>query len=270
MKNQTRIISNYNKKIRKVNIPLRRRIATYYTRLLLLIKISSIIFLFFLLFTNKLNFIKQEVATTLIEAGGDLGLRLERVIIDGQQNIEINDITTALNADTGTPMFAIDIKKVKKQLEQNSWVRDAVVERRLPNTIYIGILEKKPIAIWQLNKQLYLIDNEGYIIYTNKISTFSSLLHIVGAGANIHAKQLIYKISSEPSLASQIVSAVRYGERRWNLLLRKNITVKMPETDFDKAWKYLVQMFKSGKLFKENYKTLDLRDRNKYYVEYYK
>ncbi|KJV56549.1 cell division FtsQ family protein [Orientia chuto str. Dubai] len=268
MYNKSTTIVNQTKKITRISIPLKRAIINYYTKCLLVIKVIIVILIFVLLFTNKLNFIQIEITNKLIGIASDFGFRLEKVIIDGQQNVATSKIMAAINADTGAPIFDIDIQRVKAELEKNSWIRNAIVERRLPNTIYVGILERKPIAIWQLNKKLYLIDNEGIVMHTDKISEFSSLLHLVGPGANLHANKLILTIGSEPSLASKIVSAVRYGNRRWNLIFQENITVKMPEDDFNKAWQYLVKLFQSNKFFNQKYKVLDLRDSSKYYIEY--
>lgn len=269
MYNKSTTTINQTKKVKRINIPLRRSIINYYTKVVLAVKIIVVILIFMLLFTNKLNFIKREIANKLSEVASDFGFRLEKVIIDGQQNVTTDKVITAINADTGTPIFDIDIYAVKERLEQNSWIRNVVIERRLPNTIYVGILERKPIAIWQLNKRLYLIDNEGIVLHTDKVSAFSSLLHLVGQGANLHANQLILTISSEPNLASKIVSAVRYGNRRWNLIFQENIVVKMPESDFNQAWQYLVKLFQSDKFFNQKYKVLDLRDSSKYYIEYH-
>lgn len=254
---------------KKINISFKRRITNYYTTFILIIKYMVVIFLILLLFTSKLSFIKHEIKNYLVELTGDLGFKLEKVILDGQVNMLTNDIVSLINADIGTPIFDVNIHLIKQRLEQNSWVLNAIVERRLPNTLYIGILERKPIAIWQSNKELHLIDSNGVIIKTNNIIAFSHLPHVVGRGANIHANQLILYFNSDSGLASQITAAVRHGDRRWDLLLTNNITVKMPEADFTQAWQYLVKLAQANKLFNQKYKVIDLRDPAKYYIEYY-
>ena len=118
-------------------------------------------------------------------------------------------------------------------------IKAALVERRMPKTIYIAIIERKPIAIWQFEKKLYLIDEEGNRISNKDIEKFSKLLQVVGSDANVYAQNLVMELSKHPELAKRITSAVRYGERRWNLNLEQGITVKMPEDDFQKAYNYL-------------------------------
>lgn len=257
------------KKFKKPNITLRRKIAIAYGRFLLSIKLSLLVFLGLLFFTNYLNFIKNAAAQYVYEFTSDLGLKLENVLIEGQHNTLSEDILAALNADTGTPILSIDIKEIKTELEKNPWIKAAAVERQLPKTLYIALMERIPIAIWQINKQLYLVDEDGFNITSKNIENFSTLPHVVGIDANIYAAKLIEDLKNCPEIAKRLVSAVRYGERRWNLNLEQNITIKMPEKNFDAALQYLDQLNKATKLFNQNYKIIDLRDPSKYYIEKY-
>lgn len=258
--------------IKKPNIPLKRKLAILYARIALTLKFLVLLVASLMFFTNYLDFVKQEIAQNSYEIAADIGFRFKEVLIEGQQNMPEEEILTTLNADTGTPIFAINLQDVQTNLIKNNWIKVAVVERRLPSTIYIAILERVPIAIWQINQKLFLIDEEGYKITLlnpdQKNNKFGNLLHVVGTDANIYANKLIHDLKKYPELYSNVISAVRYGERRWNLNLQQNITVKMPEYDFDKALNYLLQLNKNHKLFDQNYKTLDLRDNNKYYIEY--
>ena len=230
-------------------------------------KLSLVTILYFLFFTVHLNFIKEYIWENFYEIASDAGFKFETVVIKGNKHIEPKEIVATLNADVGTPLFAISLKNSYHKLKENSWVRNLSIMRLLPNTIVIHIMERVPIAIWQHEKRLALIDAEGNIIDNNHIENFPTLLQVVGSDANLYAEHLIESLKMEPELAGNIISAVRYGERRWNLVLKQNITVKMPENNFDKALRYLAKMNETGKLFDQNYKSLDLRDSSKYYVE---
>ena len=230
-------------------------------------KLLLVTILYFFFFTTHLNFIKNSIWENFYEVASDAGFKLETVIIKGNKHIEPKEIVATLNADIGTPLFSISLKNSYHKLKENSWIKNLSVMRRLPNTIVIHITERTPIAIWQHEKKLALIDFEGNIVDTNHIEDFPNLLQVVGSDANLYAEHLIENLQTEPSLVGSVVSAVRYGERRWNLILKQSITVKMPENNFDKALHYLAKMHESSKLFDQNYKSLDLRDPSKYYVE---
>ncbi|RYE06402.1 MAG: FtsQ-type POTRA domain-containing protein [Rickettsiaceae bacterium] len=255
------------KKSKKNNIPLRRNFALIYYRLVSFAKFITIIILGLFLFTNYLSFVNQGISNTCNELLAKVGFELENVIIEGEKNVSRQDIVSTLNADTGTPIFNIKLEEVKKQLEQKLWIKKAVVERQLPNTIYVKILERVPIAIWQVNQKLHLIDNEGHKIINTVPDKFSNLPHLVGTDANIYAESLIKDLNNFPNILKKMQSAVRYGERRWNLNLEQNITVKMPEENFIAALRYLDELNKVEKLFNSNLKVIDLRNSNKLYIE---
>lgn len=230
-------------------------------------KTLLVIALYFLFFTSHLNFIKEYMWENFYELAGEVGFKLETVVIKGNTHIEQKEIVSTLNADVGTPIFAISLQNAYAKLKANSWIRNVTIMRKLPNTLVIHIIERVPIAIWQHQQKLALIDFEGNVVDTKHIEDFPHLLQVVGPDANLYAEHLIENLKSEPSLNGNIVSAVRYGERRWNLILKQDITVKMPENNFEKALHYLAKMHEEGKLFDHEYKSLDLRDPSKYYVE---
>jgi cell division protein FtsQ len=217
-------------------------------------------------FTNHLNSLKDFLWENFYDLSSDVGFTLEKVVIKGNKNLPESEIVNALNADVGTSLFSLDLEKVHSRIKNLSWVEYASVRRILPNIIEVDITERKPIAIWQNNMKLALIDSEGSIISTKNIQKFSGLLHVVGKDANLHADSLYEHLKASPEILENIISAVRYGERRWNLILKQDITVKMPESGFSEALDYLDKMAKQKKLFGQKYKMLDLRDSNKYYI----
>jgi cell division protein FtsQ len=235
---------------------------------MLFVKISLIIFIYVFFTSNYFIDFKSDIINETHEISADFGFILKNIIIVGQRNTEKMQIISTLNADTGTPIFSINLNDVRNKLILNDWIKDVEIIRLLPNTIKIKLVERVPVAIWQINNKLFLIDGEGYQI-TNDIGQFSNLLHVVGEDANLYVKNLLNNLSQYPEIMSKLNSAVRYGERRWNLNFIQNITIKMPENEFNKALDYIFALNKANKLFNQNYKIIDLRDSKKYYIEKY-
>ncbi|MDG1436409.1 MAG: FtsQ-type POTRA domain-containing protein [Rickettsiaceae bacterium] len=248
------------------NLSFRRRVVIYYHRTVLLLKISSLLLVGLFLFTDIFKGVKNNAWNLFYQQSTNNGFVLEKIILEGPINTPYEDIIAAIDGDTGTPIFAINMHDVKDRLEAHSWVKSAIIERQLPSTLYIAITERTPLAIWQFKQKLYIIDEEG-----NRISKynngFSNLVQVVGNDANIYAKHLIDELNAYPELATNVRSAVRMGNRRWDLHLDQNIIVKMPENKFSAAYRYLHSLNKANKLFDQNYKMLDLRDPEKFYLE---
>lgn len=254
-------------KKKRANIPLRRKIAMMYVKVVFFSKIILIAFLILFFSTKYFSPIKHHITQNIYELMSDIGFKLENVSIEGQYHSITEDILATLNADKGTPIFALDLESIKTNLKNNRWIKNVVrIERRLPNNLYIKLVERMPIAIWQIDGKVFLIDGEGYKI-TSDTSNFSNLLQVVGSDANIYASTLIEDLTKHSELASKIKSAVRYGGRRWNLNLEQEITIKMPDSDFEHALNYLTELNSKKLLFDQNYKIIDLRDSNKYYIE---
>lgn len=69
-----------------------------------------------------------------------------------------NKIRKQLRSLIGQDLIKIDILKIKDNVKENDWVSNVIVERRLPDTLFIEIFEYRPIIIWNKN---YYIDDKG-------------------------------------------------------------------------------------------------------------
>ncbi|MDP4709351.1 MAG: FtsQ-type POTRA domain-containing protein [Rickettsiaceae bacterium] len=234
-----------------------------------MLKITIAILLSLLIFTDLFKSFKDRMYDVFYQKTAKYGFVLQNVIIEGKKNAEYQDIVNLLKVEEGAPIFSINIQEVKERLETHIWLKAAIVERQLPSTIYIAVTERTPIAIWQFKQKLYLVDVEGNRIAKHEGQEFGDLIQVVGQDANIYAQALIDDLNRHPGLAGKVKSAVRYGQRRWNINLEQNITVKMPEDNFNEAYNYLYALDKNKRLFDQNYKMLDLRDSKKYYLEKY-
>lgn len=256
-----------NKLYNKRHITQKRKVAALYNNTLLTTKITLVVLLCLFVFTNLFSGTKQQIATKLYEISASHGFKLEKIIIEGTSNIETSDIISAIEYKKDDSIFSLNMKKVHKNIEQNSWVKKAFVERRMPNTLYIAVSEKKPIALWQYKQKLVLIDEFGDKISKQNIDKFSHLPHLIGSDANIYAKQLLDSLANHSDLAKHVLYATRHGQRRWDLVLQEDITIKMPENDFAGAYDYLHQIFSKDLLFTKNIKMLDLRNRDKVFFQ---
>ena len=95
---------------------------------------------------------------SVAERMADAGLRVEEVILQGRQHESADRINRALRLDRGAPILAINIKQARKRLENLPWVRVASIERQYPSTIRVKIVERRPMARWQRDNKLVLVD----------------------------------------------------------------------------------------------------------------
>jgi cell division protein FtsQ len=129
------------------------------------------------------------------------------------------------------PQALVDTGEIRQRLLQFGWVQDARVLRRLPDTLVIDIVERKPAALWQSKGELALIDSHGVVLDHVPINRMPDLPLLIGAGANAQEDELQQLMTTVPTLRPQLASATWIGGRRWDLHFQSGETVSLPEGD---------------------------------------
>ena len=187
------------------------------------------------------------------------GLVVNEINVEGRETTDAATILTALSADRGTPILAVSPDRAKQQLETLPWVRSATIERRLPGTLIVRLSERRPLAVWQHDGKLELIDKQGEVIPVKNLSRFAKLPTVVGERAAVHAAALLDLLGHEPELAARVSAAVRVDNRRWNVRIDNTIDVLLPEEDLQGAWARLAVLERQNNLLKRDVQTVDLR-----------
>jgi cell division protein FtsQ len=201
----------------------------------------------------------NRAAGKLLEASRVLGLTVTDVEVEGRETTDRETILAALGAGPGAPILAVSPARAKQRLEALPWVHHAVVERRLPGTLYVHLVERKPLALWQHGGRIELIDREGAVIPVARLDQFAKLPMVVGDGAANRAAELIDMLGSEPDLAARVTAAIRVGERRWNLRIDNAVDVLLPAEEPSAAWSRLASLERSNAILKREVQTIDMR-----------
>ena len=127
------------------------------------------------------------------------------------------------------PQALVDADASRERLLQFGWVKDARIMRRLPDTLVIDIVERKPAALWQNQGQLALIDSAGVVLDRVPVDKMPDLPLLIGPGANAQEQELSGLMADVPNLKPQLASATWVGGRRWDLNFQSGETVALPE-----------------------------------------
>ncbi len=195
----------------------------------------------------------------LIALSNDLGLTVREILVVGRGETSRNELLAALRLAQGAPIMAFDLKAAKRRVEQLPWISSTTIERMLPDTIFLRVKERRPLALWQSQSKFALIDEQGAVIIDRDLGRFSDLLLVVGEDAPAHAAELLETLKTQPELMVLVQTAVRVGGRRWNVKLKGSIDVRLPETDPAKAWSRLAEYERKHRVFGRNVQVLDLR-----------
>jgi cell division protein FtsQ len=144
----------------------------------------------------------------------------------------VTDELRRASAEAGTakaPQALVDASAIRQRLLQFGWVKDARVLHRLPDTLVIDIVERKPAALWQNQGQLALVDSEGVVLDRVRVDKMPDLPLLIGPGANTREQELASLMATVPTLKPQLTSATWVGGRRWDLNFQSGETVALPE-----------------------------------------
>ena len=195
----------------------------------------------------------------MITASARLGLKVDEVLVVGRRETTQRQLLNAVGLARGAPILAFDLNDAKKRVEKLPWIKSATVERLLPSTVLLTVEERQPLALWQNKGAFALIDTDGEVILSNGLERFSDLLVVVGADAPAHAGELLKVLATRPELKALVKAAVRVGGRRWNLRLKNDVDVRLPEENPTAAWHRLAEYEKTHQVLERDVQILDLR-----------
>ncbi len=190
----------------------------------------------------------------------DYGYAVRNVLVDGRHYTDADTLKAMAGLEKGAPVFAFDPAAAKAELEKISWVKTAHVERRLPDTIYIRLEERKPLALWQKARKLVLIDADGVVLTDRGLGPFRGLPMVTGEGANARAAELVGLLAAEPSIFERVEAATLISGRRWDLMLKSGAEVKLPESDIGLALRKLAVDHEEQALLDKQVLSIDVRE----------
>jgi len=89
-------------------------------------------------------------------------LTVKKITIAGCGRYLPDNIVSMAGINRETNLLAIDLKGMCRRLEQSPWIERAQVKRNFPDRLSISILERKPVALINLDG-LHLVDDKGTV-----------------------------------------------------------------------------------------------------------
>ena len=204
---------------------------------------------------KNLNYFFPKITSLNYEAN------LKEIHLIGRENVSKSDLIEVLGLTNETSMLNLNLNILNKKIKKISWVKNSIVERRMPHTLIIKIEEFKPFALLQINdthNTHIIISSEGDKIIKDT-GKFNYLPVINGIGSEKYAAKMLNILSTEPSLFHQVWAISYIGERRWNVSLRSGIKIKLPENNASEAWAKLSEIDREQSILSRELEIIDLR-----------
>jgi cell division protein FtsQ len=204
----------------------------------------------------------------MAEGVGRAGFLVKRVEVTGIDRMERLTVYAVALDQNSRAMPLVDLEKVRAQLLQYGWIADARVSRRLPDTLVVDIVERKPAAVWQHDGQLSLIDAGGIVLEPVAVNAMPDLPLVIGPDANVQATALTELMGHASRLKPMLAGATWVGGRRWDLKFQSGEVLALPEGEKTAATALskFAQMDGVDRLLGRGFVRFDMRDPAKMFV----
>ena len=203
----------------------------------------------------------QQIAWETGEVLGRAGFTVRQVDVTGVKRMARLPVYAAALDQPSNAMPLVDLDLIRQRLLTQPWVADASVSRRLPDTIAINVVERTPVALWQHQGVVKLVDGSGTVLQPVNPNDWPDLPLIVGPEANTQTAVLMALLDAAPALKAEMSDAVWIGGRRWDIRFRSGETLALPEGDAAaiRALKLFARLDGAQGLLKRGFVRFDMR-----------
>ena len=234
-------------------------------------KIMKVIYwsiLLFILVSSSLYFFGKSNKNSLIDQLKPLnqflinnGFKIKNILIIGSHNLSQDYVINIINTQNHINILNVNLNRIYNKIIQNSWVEETYVERILPDTIKIKVLEKKPIAIWQNHKGNKLITINGDVISHANVNKFKNSFPIIkGEKSKENISTILKILETNKNFAKNIWSLTFINQRRWDLHFNQGLIVRLPSQDVIKAWQKIIKLQTNYNILNLKLTEIDLRN----------
>jgi cell division protein FtsQ len=163
------------------------------------------------------------------EVAANAGFEVQKVEVRGVERMDELPVYNIALGQVDRSMLSLDLPKVRSEMLKLGWVKDARISRRLPDTLVVDIVERDPVAVWQHDGQLHLIDVQGVVLQSVATDDMPDLPLVVGPDANRQTAGLNKLMENAPALKPMLAGATWVGNRRWDLRFQSGETLSLPE-----------------------------------------
>ena len=148
-------------------------------------------------------------------------LQVQEVKVVGAEKLDAATLAAASGLEGENILFA-DTGKAKERLSQVAMIKDLSIERRWPGEMVIKVKERQPWGYWQVKEQIYVIDDEGFVLDNDQpgegAPTIAQLdserQWLPGERVEVHAVDLARQLmESAPRSLGRSVVGLEYSDR---------------------------------------------------------
>lgn len=182
-------------------------------------------------------------------------LKIEKIIIVNNFIVKKKYIKKKLSFLYDTNLFFLKTTNVEKQLIKISFIESFKIKKIYPNKLKITIFEKKPIVVLQNKQSKYYYTDKGDVINYINLKEFENLPIVFGDKENF--KFFYDNLIKIKFPTNKIKKFYLFESKRWDLITKKNQTIKLPIKNYNKSLLNFMNLKYQGNF--EKFKIFDYR-----------
>ncbi|MYH57812.1 MAG: cell division protein FtsQ [Boseongicola sp. SB0675_bin_26] len=199
------------------------------------------------------------------ELRNEIGERPELVVrmmtVEGASPALAASIREALSIEFPVSPFNLRLAELREKVETLDAVAHASLQVRSKGVLVVAVDERVPVAVWRSGGGLELLDKTGYRVATvpSRVSR-PDLPLVAGLGADAAIPEALQLYGVARPIRDRLRGFIRVGERRWDVVLDRGQTIKLPEMQAVTAFEKVVELDVAQDLLERDISVVDFRN----------
>lgn len=186
------------------------------------------------------------------------GFAISEIAISGQALTSESQVLEALAITSDTTIFEFDAQAARDRVAALPAVAEVSLTKIYPDRLIVEVSEIVPVARWRIDGVTFLIDAAGDQIAEAGLAD-ENLPLVIGDGAADDTMVMIQALSRYSELEKGLAALSRIGDRRWDMIYKTGLRVRLPEVGMAQALQQLQAQQTAHQLLDRDVDIIDLR-----------
>ena len=208
---------------------------------------------------------RESAVAFLSELRNEVGERPELIvrmmIVEGASPELAASIRESLSIEFPVSPFNLRLAELTEKIQALDAVAHASLQVRSRGVLVVEVDERVPVAVWRSDDSVVLLDKTGYRVATvpSRVSR-PDLPLVAGLGADAAIPEVLQLYDVARPIRDRLRGFIRVGERRWDVVLDRGQSIKLPETQAVTALKKVVELDVAQDLLERDISVVDFRN----------
>lgn len=157
--------------------------------------------------------------------------------------------------------FRLDLPALRQELERLDAIRLADLRLTADNELAISVTERVPALLWRSTEGIEVLDADGVRIgFVLDRAALPHLPLVAGEGADTRVGEALDIFDAAHPLRTRLQGLVHVGERRWDVVLDRDQTIRLPEQGAVAALERVIALNQAQDMLERDLLVADLRN----------